>query len=55
MHIATETVDVPSPFTPKIHAKLQAQREKASRDFRSDVVTVPVEEMMTVSLSPPTL
>ncbi|KAL5607823.1 hypothetical protein FOBRF1_008320 [Fusarium oxysporum] len=36
-----------SPFTPKVQAKLLASREKASRDFRSDVVTVPVEEMMT--------
>ena len=43
-------VVVPSPFTPKIRAKLNAQKEKASRDFRSDVVTVPVEEMMHVSI-----
>ncbi|KAF5025786.1 hypothetical protein F66182_2119 [Fusarium sp. NRRL 66182] len=39
-----------SPFTPKVQAKLLANKEKASRDFRSDVVTVPVEEMMTAIL-----
>lgn len=48
-------VVVPSPFTPKIQAKLNAQKEKAARDFRSDVVTVPVEEMMHVRKPPPTL
>ncbi|KAM0274829.1 hypothetical protein ACHAPA_000935 [Fusarium lateritium] len=36
-----------SPFTLKVQSKLLASREKASRDFRSDVVTVPIEEMMT--------
>ncbi|KAF5012049.1 hypothetical protein FDECE_1870 [Fusarium decemcellulare] len=39
-----------SPFTPKVKAKLHANKEKASRDFRSDVVTVPMEEMMTAIL-----
>lgn len=40
---ATESV-----FTPKVKAKLAAHAEKASRDFRSDVVTVPTEDMMNV-------
>lgn len=44
-----------SPFTPKVKGQLQANREKASRDFRSDVVTVPVEEMMKVNTNPPYL
>lgn len=35
-------------FTPKVKAKLAANAEKASRDFRSDVVTVPTEDMMNV-------
>jgi threonine aldolase len=37
-----------SPFTPKVKAKLAANVEKASCDFRSDVVTVPTEDMMCV-------
>ncbi|CAG1968548.1 unnamed protein product [Fusarium graminearum] len=37
-------------FTPKVQSKLYVSREKASRDFRSDVVTVPIEEMMTAIL-----
>jgi threonine aldolase len=37
-------------FTPKIAAKLKAASDKASRDFRSDVVTVPTEGMMEVKL-----
>ncbi|KAL5586183.1 hypothetical protein FOBRF1_016053 [Fusarium oxysporum] len=40
-----------SPFTTQIHEKLQAAKAKASRDFRSDVVTVPVEEMMEAILA----
>ncbi|KAM5344010.1 hypothetical protein ACJ41O_012547 [Fusarium nematophilum] len=39
-----------SPFTPKVMAKLAANAEKASRDFRSDVVTVPAEDMMKAIL-----
>jgi threonine aldolase len=39
-----------SPFTPKVQSKLLANHEKASRDFRSDVVTVPIESMMTAIL-----
>ncbi|CAH0029966.1 unnamed protein product [Clonostachys rhizophaga] len=38
-------------FTPKIAAKLKAASDKASRDFRSDVVTVPTEGMMEVKLA----
>ncbi|VUC32762.1 unnamed protein product [Clonostachys rosea] len=33
-------------LTPKAIARLQAATEKASRDFRSDVVTVPTQAMM---------
>ncbi|EGU88278.1 hypothetical protein FOXB_01173 [Fusarium oxysporum f. sp. conglutinans Fo5176] len=40
-----------SPFTTRIHEKIQAAKAKASRDFRSDVVTVPVEEMMEAILA----
>ncbi|TXC02822.1 hypothetical protein FocTR4_00015468 [Fusarium oxysporum f. sp. cubense] len=40
-----------SPFTTRIHEKLQAAKAKASRDLRSDVVTVPVEEMMEAILA----
>lgn len=47
-------VVVPSPVTPKIQAKLNAQKKKAARDFRSDVVTVPVEEMLHVRKNPNT-
>lgn len=39
-----------SVLVPKLRAKLQTASEKASRDFRSDVVTVPVEEMMQAIL-----
>jgi threonine aldolase len=53
-HPTTYTFTMPSlieapesPFTPKVQSKLLSSREKASRDFRSDVVTVPIEEMMT--------
>ncbi|UPK97045.1 hypothetical protein LCI18_007980 [Fusarium solani-melongenae] len=42
---ATEPV-----FTPKVKAKIAAHAEKASRDFRSDVVTVPTEDMMNAIL-----
>ncbi|VUC27485.1 unnamed protein product [Clonostachys rosea] len=38
-------------FSPKIAAKLKAASDKASRDFRSDVVTVPTEGMMEVKLA----
>ncbi|CAH0056438.1 unnamed protein product [Clonostachys solani] len=38
-------------FAPKIAAKLKAASDKASRDFRSDVVTVPTEGMMEVKLA----
>ncbi|KAK7223505.1 hypothetical protein V2G26_011508 [Clonostachys chloroleuca] len=38
-------------FTPKITAKLKAASDKASRDFRSDVVTVPTEGMMEAILN----
>ncbi|CAG9954907.1 unnamed protein product [Clonostachys rosea f. rosea IK726] len=38
-------------FTPKIAAKLKAASDKASRDFRSDVVTVPTEGMMEAILN----
>ncbi|KAK2474374.1 hypothetical protein H9L39_14334 [Fusarium oxysporum f. sp. albedinis] len=40
-----------SPITTRIHEKIQAAKAKASRDFRSDVVTVPVEEMMEAILA----
>ncbi|TPX18840.1 uncharacterized protein E0L32_011455 [Thyridium curvatum] len=40
----------PSPFTPEVRARFQANAEKASRDFRSDVVTVPTEDMMKAVL-----
>ncbi|KAH7195896.1 pyridoxal phosphate-dependent transferase [Fusarium oxysporum] len=40
-----------SPFTTRIHEKLQAAKAKASRDLRSDVVTVPVEKMMEAILA----
>ncbi|KAK2674381.1 Zn(2)-C6 fungal-type DNA-binding domain [Fusarium oxysporum f. sp. vasinfectum] len=40
-----------SPFTTRIHERIQAAKAKASRDFRSDVVTVPVEEMMEAILA----
>ena len=33
-------------FTPAMSAKMRAASDKASRDFRSDVVTVPTEGMM---------
>lgn len=35
-------------LTPKAVARLQAATEKASRDFRSDVVPVPIQAMMQV-------
>jgi threonine aldolase len=35
-------------FTPQMSAKVKAAQDKASRDFRSDVVTVPTEQMMQV-------
>ncbi|KAM5383381.1 hypothetical protein ACJZ2D_002074 [Fusarium nematophilum] len=37
-------------FTPAVQAKLHKASEKASRDFRSDVVTVPTEAMMEAIL-----
>ncbi|KAK7414910.1 hypothetical protein QQX98_006331 [Neonectria punicea] len=37
-------------FSPSIKAKWTASTEKASRDFRSDVVTVPTETMMQAIL-----
>lgn len=33
-------------FTPAMSSKIRAAADKASRDFRSDVVTVPTEGMM---------
>ncbi|KAK2592125.1 hypothetical protein QQS21_010196 [Conoideocrella luteorostrata] len=33
-------------FNPYVRTKFQAASEKASHDFRSDVITVPTEEMM---------
>ena len=35
-------------ISPRMGAKLKAATEKASRDFRSDVMTVPTESMMEV-------
>lgn len=37
-------------FTPKMASKMEAAETKASRDFRSDVVTVPTISMMQVRL-----
>lgn len=42
-----------SHFTAKAKAKVEAAQAKASRDFRSDVVTVPTEGMLDVSLAVP--
>lgn len=35
-------------FSPALMAKWEAAADKASRDFRSDVVTVPTPDMMQV-------
>ncbi|CAH0036324.1 unnamed protein product [Clonostachys solani] len=40
-------VTQPAPFGAKLKQKLAQTQEKASRDFRSDVVTVPTEDMMS--------
>lgn len=44
-------VTEPAPFGAKLKRKLAQTQEKASRDFRSDVVTVPTEDMMSVGNS----
>ena len=36
---------------PKVKATIAANQDKASRDFRSDVVTVPTEGMMEVRIT----
>lgn len=41
--------DLEPVFTPKMASKMQAAEAKASRDFRSDVMTVPTISMMQVS------
>lgn len=47
--LAGATEKAPAVFSSHTIGKLQAASEKASRDFRSDVVTVPTEAMMSVS------